>query len=94
MRVYINQLLDVPTSDPDDARRRRLLNIMLLGILIAAMLGLVGLIISSAIQQGAYQAETQYTLFGIILATFGIFGIYQINRRYSGRLAALLFCFF
>jgi hypothetical protein len=28
----MNKLLDVPTSDPDDARRRKLLNILLAGI--------------------------------------------------------------
>ena len=37
MRVLINKILDVPTSDPDDARRRRLLNILLLGIFVVAI---------------------------------------------------------
>ena len=40
----INQLLDVPSMDPDDARRRKLLNIVLLGLGIAAVLALVATI--------------------------------------------------
>src|SRR5687767_6532031 len=30
--TFINRLIDVPTSDPDDRRRRRLLNILLTGM--------------------------------------------------------------
>jgi signal transduction histidine kinase len=91
MKAYINQFLDVPTSDPDDARRRRLLNILLLGILIAAILGVVGIIIDSTVRPGSDQAEAQTTILATVLATVGILGIYQINRRVSGRWASLLF---
>ena len=91
MRQQIDAILNVPVSDPDDARRRRLLNILLLGTIIATLLGLVAVIISTLTLSAIDQAETQYTLFGIVLATIGILVIYQINRRFSGRLAALLF---
>lgn len=91
MRAYINQLLNVPASDPDDARRRRLLNILLLGILIAAMLALVGILIDSATRQDVDQTETQSTVFGTVVAIIGILVIYQVNRRYSGRWAGLIF---
>lgn len=91
MKAYIDQIVNVPATDPDDARRRRLLNILLLGVLIAALLALLAIVIDSATRAGAKQAEVQTTIFSTILITLGILVIYQINRRYSGRLAALLF---
>ncbi len=92
MRAYIEQLLQVPATDPDDARRRRLLNILLLGTLMAALLGLLSIVVN-AIQtpKTAFTHETQILLGGIITVTLGIFAIYQVNRRFSGWVAALLF---
>src|SRR5690349_7547754 len=91
MKKQFDALLNVPVSDPDDARRRRLLNILLLGTIVATLLGLIAVILNMVTQGAADEAETQYTLFGIVLATIGILIIYQVNRRISGRLAALLF---
>jgi len=91
MKKRFDAILDVPVSDPDDARRRRLINILLLGTIIATLLGLVAVIITAVTQGVTDEAETQYTLFGIVLATIGVVVIYQINRRFSGRLAAILF---
>jgi signal transduction histidine kinase len=91
MKRQIDAILNVPVSDPDDARRRRLLNILLLGTIIATLLGLIAVIITVVTQGPSNATETQYTLFGIVLATVGILVIYQINRRFSGRLAALFF---
>ena len=91
MRAVINRLLDVQTADPDDARRRRLLNMLLLGVLVAALLALIAFLIFSTTGQGGNEAETQFTFFGIILTIVGILAIHQINRRYSGRWASLIF---
>src|SRR5689334_21395687 len=91
MKTYINTILNVPVSDPDDARRRRLLNILLFGTIVATLLGLVAVIIDTLTRGPADRVESQSTLFGIVLATTGMLFIYQINRRYSGRLAAFLF---
>lgn len=92
MKAYINQILNVPTSDPDDARRRRLLNILLLGVLLAALLGLIVVVLEIVKpQRSVSDADVQTLLGGIIIVTLGIFGIYQINRRFSGRWAALSF---
>ncbi|HZM22780.1 MAG TPA: PAS domain-containing protein, partial [Anaerolineales bacterium] len=88
---YLNTILTVPTTDPDDARQRRLLNILLLGTLIAALIGLVAIVIFSIFNPEIAQSETQVLLIGIVVFTLGIFGIYQVNRRLSGRWAALLF---
>jgi signal transduction histidine kinase len=91
MKKYIDALLNVPVSDPDDSRRRRLLNILLLGTLIAALAALAAITIDMLTQQASDQVEARVTLFGIVLVTVGILAIYQINRRFSGKWAALLF---
>jgi signal transduction histidine kinase len=91
MKKYLDTLLNVPVSDPDDSRRRRLLNILLLGTLIAAITALAAISVDSVTRQATNETETQYTLFGIVLITIGILVIYQINRRFSGQWAALLF---
>ena len=91
MKKYIDTILNVPVSDPDDARRRRLLNILLLGTIVAALLGLLAVVIDTVTRGAVDKVESQATLFGIVLITIGILVIYQINRRYSGRLAAFLF---
>ena len=91
MKAYIEQLVYVPTTDPDDARRRRLVNILLLGILVFALLGLLAVIINSISQNFTLNSDQQILLAGIVMFTLGVFGIYQLNRRFSGRLAAMLF---
>lgn len=91
MRAYIDRLVSVPATDPDDARRGRLLNILLLGVLVAALLGLIAVILTSISDNFAFNTEQQILLAGIVIFTLGIFGIYQINRRLSRRWAALLF---
>ncbi|HEX6033097.1 MAG TPA: PAS domain-containing protein, partial [Anaerolineales bacterium] len=92
MRALINQLLDVPTSDPDDARRRRLLNILLLGVLIAALVGWISIFFNRiSSQTSASDLEVQILMGGIAIALFGIVLIYLMNRWLSGRWAALLF---
>ena len=88
---YLNTILNVPTIDPDDARQRRLLNILLLGLLIAALTGLAAIVIFRILNPDIDQSETQVLLAGNIVFILGILGIYLINRRLSGRWAALLF---
>src|SRR6185503_18528403 len=91
MKKFFDSILNVSVPDPDDARRRRLLNILLLGNTIAALLALLGIIVASLIVQQSNESDVQILLVGIIVITLGIMGIYQINRRVSGRWAALLY---
>ena len=91
MKRFFDSILDVPVADPDDARRRRVLNILLLGTLTATIFGVIGIVIGSSLANDLGAPETQLLLGGTVVITFGMLGIYQINRRWSGRWAALLF---
>ena len=91
VRTYVERFIAVPATDPDDARRRRLLNVLLLGVLVAALLGLIAIIITGISNNFAINTEQQILLIGILVFMLGVFGIYQLNRRFSGRWAALLF---
>ena len=91
MKQFFDSILDVPVPDPDDARRRRLLNILLLGNTIAALLGLLAIAVNSLTSSRLATPETTALLAGTFIATLGFYGMYQINRRLSGRWAALLY---
>ena len=91
MKLFFDSLLNVSAPDPDDARRRRVLNILLLGTLVATVVGFLAIVIGSATTNEFSKPETQLLLAGTLVTTFGIFGIYQINKRRSGRWAALLY---
>lgn len=91
MKTFFDSILNVSAPDPDDARRRRVLNILLLGTVIATVGGFLAIVIGSLSAKGFSQPDTQLLLGGIIVTTFGILGIYQINKRWSGRWAALLY---
>jgi len=90
MRSFLDRILNIPTSDPDDARRRRVLNILLLGTFVAAVIGLVAIVVTGTFTE-LNPTDFQILLFGIFGTILGILGIYRVNRNYSGRLAALLF---
>lgn len=91
---FLNRFLDVATPDPDDARRRRLLNILLLGNTAAAVLGLSAFLIYDLASPQFNEPQTPILLVGGLMAILGFLGIYQVNRRFSGRWAALLYLLF
>jgi signal transduction histidine kinase len=95
MKAYLNSILNIPSSDPDNARRGRLLNIMILGILGAAVVGFILTIVSVFRGMSSLSdPETQNLFLGIFITILVLFGIYQVNRRFSARIAALLFLLF
>src|SRR6266545_3686714 len=91
MNIQLDTILTVPVSDPDDSRRRRLLNILMLGTVIAALAGLAAVILDSFTSQSFTSTERQIFLEGITFVTLGIAAIYYVNRRVSGQWAALLY---
>lgn len=91
MKKYLDPILNVPVTDPDDARRRRVLNILMLGTVVAALAGLIPIVFDSLVSKILTNADRQLFIFGILFITLGIAGIYVINRRVSGRWAALLY---
>jgi signal transduction histidine kinase len=94
MNKFFDSILSVPVSDPDDARRRRVLNILLLGTLGATVVGFLGIVFTLASLADLSDPENQLLIGGVLVTTLGIMGIYQINKRVSGRWAALLYLMF
>jgi len=95
MKKYLDSLISVSVPDPDDSRRRRLLNILLLGNGLAALLGLLATVISNIVSGQSFDnPDTQLILGGVFVAALGCIGLYQMNRRVSGRWAALLYLLF
>ena len=90
MKQLLDRLLNIPTTDPDDTRRRRVLNVLLLGTLAAAIIGLIAVLLAGAFAD-IDPSDFRTLLVAVLGMILGILGIYRVNRRYSGRLAALLF---
>ena len=90
MRI-VSQWLDVPSIDPDDARRRKLLNILLMGVSALTLLTL--LVTSVANITGVINLDEATLLIyqGSLALLVGSSIIFAINRYWSGWLASLLF---
>ncbi len=89
----IIQLLDVPSLDPDDARRRKLVNILLLGLAIVGVLALVATVVADIASAGTVWESNQDRLtayIGISATLVGVGIIFAINRYIAGWLASTL----
>ena len=88
----LSQLLEVPSTDPGDARRRKLLNILLVGV--AALMALLVLVTAIASITGALGQEYMGILLlrrGSLIGLAGVALIFLANRYVSGSLASSLF---
>ncbi|TLN25419.1 PAS domain-containing protein, partial [bacterium] len=84
---FLNQLLTVPVTDPDGARRRRLLNILLLGV---AAVSIATIFVVLVINQRSQDMNILF--YGSLATLVGTVLIYLINRsRNAGFLASHLF---
>lgn len=92
-KISLNPLLEVVSSDPDDARRRRLLNIILFGFAILVVLSFVVSFLSSF---GGTPQEGGIALFYFtnLLFLVGVVVIYLVNRFKSGAWASSVFLIF
>ncbi len=84
------QLLDVPSIDPDDARRRKLLNILLVGVggLLAVALTVTGV---ADLANFGDKASIAPLYWWILASMAGMLITFVINRYWSGILASILF---
>jgi len=77
------RLLDTPSTDPDDARRRRLLNVILIGLAATCCVGLI-FYVYVALTQDLKIADPGYrTLFAILGFGGAIALAYWAGRRWS-----------
>jgi PAS domain S-box-containing protein len=97
----IRSYLNIPSLDPDDARRRKLLTILLAGIAILSVLGLFAIVLLDISKihigggTGDDDAQTFLLLYATSITLFtGSIAIYLINRNLSGWLASSLFLVF
>lgn len=92
----MNKLLDVPTSDPDDARRRKLLNILLAGIGGLSVLTFLVVFFLNVFVPFRNQNDIIIGLGASVALIFGSVGFYSLNRnlRIPGWVASALFLFF
>lgn len=85
---FIGRLLNVPSIDPDDQRRSRLLNILLLGVAALSFLVLLATIFADV-------TELESQVSNLYLSSLTMLGgavlIFAINRYWSGMLASSLF---
>ena len=89
-RITIARLLKVSSNDPEDARRRKLLTIILLGVTGLTSLMLLGVVAVSI--SGVLPRELIIGLGSAVLAVFvSVVFSYLINRYWSGGIASILF---
>lgn len=81
----------ISSADPDDIRRRRLLNIFLALITFIALTAVVADLFLWSAQTSS---EAQIILIGSLVTLAGMGGLYWLNMRKSGVLAASLFLLF
>jgi signal transduction histidine kinase len=89
----LRRFLTVPTSDPDDTRRRRILNILLASI---GFLSFIAILISlAAIFLGIQTWKNSgLIIIGSIVTIVATLIIYLINYFWSGRVSATIFLVF
>jgi PAS domain S-box-containing protein len=90
----ISQWLDVPSTDPDDARRRKLLNILLIGLATAGLLAL-GATIAVDAAGLEWEGQDRLTAYvGAIAVLIIPLITFAINRYVSGWAASTLILVF
>jgi PAS domain S-box-containing protein len=87
---FLSKLLDVASADPSDARRRKLLNILILGIIFLTLLAFLGTVFADVTDM--YDQKRINILYLGSLANFaGLAVAFLLNRYGPGWLASLLF---
>ncbi|HEY9153028.1 MAG TPA: ATP-binding protein [Anaerolineales bacterium] len=87
---FLDRILTIQARDPDDARRRRLLNVLMLGMFVSGLVGALVVIGDAFTLKSLGGAGSQLLLPTAAVIMVGIAILYYINRH-SGRWAAFLF---
>ena len=78
------RLINIPTNDPDDARRRRLLNVILVGLMGTCLVALL-FYIYVALTEDLREADPGFRTLTVILSAMVVFVIiYWVGSRWSG----------
>ena len=88
LKTFFSNLLDIQTADPDDARRRKVLNVLLTGIFVCAFFGLI--LILLGVMGNISPSEIAWLITACIIFMLGSVLIYMLNRKH-GKTAAYLF---
>jgi signal transduction histidine kinase len=84
MDKYFDRFINIATTDPDDSRRRSILNILLAGVGVISIAGLITAVIVNP--------RVNFTIIVISLISIGgVAIIYFINLTWSGRTASIIF---
>ncbi|HET9589139.1 MAG TPA: PAS domain-containing protein, partial [Anaerolineales bacterium] len=90
MKTLFARFMAIPATDPDDARRRKILNILLASVGAASILAVLSAIVLLSTSQQRSD-DLSLILWGGSITIAGIVLIYAINHYWSGRVAAFLF---
>ena len=85
-------LLTISVADADEARRRKLLNIILSGLLILTLVGIAAITLTLFLPQRLFtsaELAQMYAVSGLVLV--GVIIIFLVNRFWSGFVASTLF---
>lgn len=88
--LALNRLIDVPYADPDDARKGRLLNILLIGMFILSVFALIVLLVIFSIFSLWNKPGNGLLLITLVGCIIGSLGLFIVNR-YQQKTATILF---
>jgi PAS domain S-box-containing protein len=90
IKKFTDQLLNISATDPDDARKRKILNLLLVsvgGVSILAFFYTLALLLGRAVQWN----DVNFIVVGSFVAFVGVGCIYYVNLKWSGSAAAFMF---
>lgn len=93
MKPFFERFMTISTADPDDARKRKILNILLASVGVAAILAILLSIVLIITSQQDFE-DVSLILGGGSFTIAGFLLIYAINHYWSGKIAAFLFLTF
>jgi signal transduction histidine kinase len=85
-----SRFLAVPTTDPDDTRRRRILNILAVSVGILSLLAMIVSLAAVFLTDQTWESVS-LIIIGSLVTIIGMLIVYLINIFWSGQIAATVF---